>query len=94
MIGTTFDPIDALGARQGGRKVWKKSPKIRFSVFKPKLWEIRLQKLIIICWYGYCGYSDVGFGPEMGGGAPPGAPRRALIVEKSRLLVINGCKSS
>ena len=31
-----------------------------------------LQKLIITCWYGYCGYGEVGCDPKMGGGPPGG----------------------
>ena len=75
MFGTTFDPIDPLGGPQGGLKVGKNSPKFSFAVFKRKLREIQLQKLIIICWYGYCGYGDVGCDPKMGGGTPPGGPQ-------------------
>ena len=69
MFGTTFDPIDALWGPRGGRS----SPKFRFSVFKRKLQEIQPQKLIIICWYGYCGYDEVGCDPKMGGGTPRGS---------------------
>ena len=68
MFGTTFDPIDALWGPRGGRS----SPKFRFSVFKRKLQEIQPQKLIIICWYGCCGYGEVGIDPKMGGGTPRG----------------------
>ena len=73
MFGTTFDPIDPLGGPQGGLKVGKNSPKFSFAVFKRKLREIQLQKLIIICWYGYCGYGEVGCDPKMGGGPPGGS---------------------
>ena len=31
-----------------------------------------LQNLIITCWYGYCGYGEVGCDPKMGGGPPQG----------------------
>ena len=72
MFGATFDPIDPLGGPQGGLKVGKNSPKFSFAVFKRKLREIQLQKLIVICWYGYCGYGEVGCDPKMGGGNPPG----------------------
>ena len=33
-----------------------------------------LQKLIIICWYGYCGCGEVSCDPKVGGG-PPGGPQ-------------------
>ena len=68
MFGMNFDPIHALEAPRGGAQSLKKSPKIRFYVFKRKLREIRLQKLIINCWYGYCRYGEVGCDPKMGGG--------------------------
>ena len=57
------------GARGGGQS----SPKFRFSVFKRKLQEIQPQNLIIICWYGCCGYGEVGIDPKMGGGTPGGS---------------------
>ena len=44
-----------------------------------------LQKLIIICWYGYCGYGEVGYDPKMGGGTPRGV----LEFGKTLILVIN-----
>ena len=37
-----------------------------------------LQNLIIIGWYGYCGYVEVVCDPKMGGGAPEGV----IKVEK------------
>ena len=42
-------------------------------MFKRKLREIRLHNFIIVCWYGYCRYGEVGCDPKKGG--PPGGPR-------------------
>ena len=74
MFVTTFGPVDAGGKQGGGGNVWKNSPKIRFHLFKAKLWETRLQKLIIVRRYGSCGNDEVGFDQQMAE-VTPGGPQ-------------------
>ena len=60
-------------------------PNFRFSVFKRKLQVIQLQKLILICWYGYCGYGEVGCDPKWVGG-PPGGSSMLKKLRNSHIL--------
>ena len=87
MFCTTFDPIDALGAHRGAQSL-KKFAKIQiFSVQAKTTGNTVLQKLIIICWCGYCGYGEVDCDPKMGGG------HLGVFDVGKTLLLVNGCKS-
>ena len=81
-----FDPVNVRQLGRGGN-VWKNSPKIRFHLFKPKLWKPRLQKIIIICWHGSWGMMRWVLSEKMGGGSS-GSPQWGFLnVEKNSSFV-------